>query len=142
MPRHKANVTDFYAQKNKRTKKRQRISGIVYAAHGCLLFACIIFAGIHQHNAARIGWALIVISIISIPTALFHIYTIDHGWEPQRRSQMQQEIYRSSDREYQLIKGHSNQEISEAEMAAAAIVYILLSIVPLILGILKLLRIF
>lgn len=142
MPRHKANVTDFYAKRNEQTKKRWRISGIVYTVHACLLFTCILFAGIHQHDAARIGWALIAMGIVSIPTAIFHIYTIDNAWEPKMRSQLHQELYRSNARDYQYGTEHSTRDVTDAEMAIVAIVYILLSIVPLILGILKLCEIF
>lgn len=110
-------------RKYKLTKKRHRICNTVYGIYAFLFFGCILIGGINQHNSLVVGWILIAMGIISIPVAIFSIYTTKKGWEPQLRS---------------WATDNSNVEI---ETTITTFIFILCSIIPTVLGILKLLTI-
>ena len=122
MARYKAIKTED--RKYKLTKKRHRICNTVYIVYAILFFACILIGGINQHNSVVVGWDLIAMGIISIPVAIFSIYTTKKGWEPQLRAWAQDS---------------SNIEI---EKTIITIIFILCSVIPTVLGILKLFNIF
>ena len=120
MARYKAITSEDGNQKL--TKKRHRICTAVYCIYWLLLFTCILIAGINQHNSLVVGWILIGIGIISIPTATFHTYTTRKGWKPQLRAWADD----NADVELETIM---------------TIVFILFSVIPLLLGALKLFEI-
>jgi TRAP-type C4-dicarboxylate transport system permease small subunit len=122
MARYKAIKTED--RKYKLTKKRHRICNTVYIVYAILFFTCILIGGINQHNSLVVGWDLIAMGIISIPVAMFSIYTTKKGWEPQLRAWAQDS---------------SNIEI---EKTIITIIFILCSVIPTVLGILKLFNIF
>ena len=122
MARYKAIKTED--RKYKLTKKRHRICNTVYIVYVILFFACILIGGINQHNSLVVGWDLIAMGIISIPVAMFSIYTTKKGWEPQLRAWAQDS---------------SNIEI---EKTIITIIFILCSVIPTVLGILKLFNVF
>ena len=122
MARYKAIKTED--RKYKLTKKRHRICNTVYIVYAILFFACILIGGINQHNSLVVGWDLIAMGIISIPVATFSIYTTKKGWQPQLRAWAQDS---------------SNIEI---EKTIIKIILILCSVIPTVLGILKLFNIF
>ena len=121
MARYKAIKTED--RKYKLTKKRHRICNTVYIVYAILFFACILIGGINQHNSLVVGWDLIALGIISIPTAAFHIYTVKKGWEPQLHA---------------WANGDTDVEL---ETAIITIILIVASILPIVLGILKLFEI-
>lgn len=111
-------------RKYKLTKKRHRISNTVYGVYAILFFGCLLIGGINQHDSLVVGWTFIAMGIISIPVVIFRIYTRNQGWEPQLMAWAQES---------------SNIEIEEA---IVTFIIILFSVVPLVLGILKLYEIF
>ena len=117
MARYKA--MKFSDDNQKLTKKRHRICGAVYGIYALLLFVCILIAGINQHNSTVVGCMLIGMGVFSVPIAIFHAYTTRKGWKPQLNAWAE-----------------DNCDIS-LETTIATIIFILLSVVPLILGILK-----
>lgn len=119
--RHK--VIKLEDRKYKLTKKRHRISNTVYGVYAILFFACLLIGGINQNDSLVVGWTLIAMSIISIPIATFCLYTTKKGWEPQLRAW-------ASD--------SSNVEI---EKTIVTFISIICSVIPLVLGILKLIKI-
>ena len=61
-------------------KKREKIRKAVDYTYLILIFSFILICGLNQSNAFIVGWGLIVMGIISIPVAIFHVYTIVMGW--------------------------------------------------------------
>ena len=61
-------------------KKRNNIRKAVDYVYLILSFACILICGLNQSNALIVGWGLIVMGIVTIPIAIFYIYTIVMGW--------------------------------------------------------------
>lgn len=121
MARYKA--IKFEDDKQKLAKKRHRICGVVYGVYVLLLLACISIAGINQHNSMVVGWTLIGMGIVSIPTAIFHTYTTRKGWTSQLRAW-----------------ADTNADVG-LETTIITIVFILFSVAPLLLGVLKLFEI-
>ena len=118
MARHK--VIKPEDRKYKLAKKRHRICNTVYGIYIILYFAILMIGAIDQNNPAFVGWTFIAMGIISIPVVIFRIYTRSQGWEPQLMAWAQES---------------SNIEIEEA---IVTFIIILFSVVPLVLGILKL----
>ena len=61
-------------------KKRNNTRKAVDCVYLILLFACIMICGLNQSNALVVGWGLIIMGVISIPVAIFYLYTIVMGW--------------------------------------------------------------
>ncbi len=61
-------------------KKRDNIRKSFDYCYLILIFACILICGLNQNNALIVGWGLILMGIVSLPAAVFHIYIIIKGW--------------------------------------------------------------
>ena len=105
------------------TKKRHRICNLVYGMYAALIFCCILIGGLRQHDPFVSGWALVAMGIISIPVAIFYVYTTKKSWKPQLRSWT------------------SHNVNLETEATIGTIGFVFCSIFPLALGILRLLEI-
>ena len=61
-------------------KKRRHICLIVDIIYIFLLMTSILIIGINQFNPLFVGYGLIIIGGISIPTTIFHIYITKNKW--------------------------------------------------------------
>jgi hypothetical protein len=61
-------------------QKRRRICALVDGIYVLLLIAGILIGGINQFNLIVVGCDLIVMGLISVPAAIFHIYITKNGW--------------------------------------------------------------
>ena len=63
-------------------KKRERIRKTVDGTYVFLLLLSILICGLNQFNNVIVGWGLIFMGMISIPSAIFHVYIDKKGWQP------------------------------------------------------------
>ncbi|MBQ9744194.1 MAG: hypothetical protein IJW19_03625 [Clostridia bacterium] len=65
-------------------KKRQRLRITVDIIYFVLLIIGVVICGTNQSDNIFIGWAFIVMGILSVPLTVFHIYIEIKGWRPLR----------------------------------------------------------
>ena len=61
--------------------KRAKIHRTVDYVYLSLILTCILVCGLNQSNFAIVGAGLIIMGMISVPVAIFHVYTIIKGWK-------------------------------------------------------------
>ena len=117
-------------------KKRDRIRKTVDGIYMFLLFLGILTCGLNQFNNVIVGWGLILMGLISIPTTIFHIYTDKKGWQPLF-------WYDAPELRQYMSKETRKKDLSEIKFLRAfeTIFLILFSIGFPIMGILKLFEI-
>ena len=114
-------------------KKRNCIRNTVDCIYIFLILLSIVFGGINQNNDTVVGWILIIMGIISIPYAIFHICIYINGWKP---------LFWYDTPEYQfcLKEKEKKEDIIEYKILCVFVIItlILFSIILPILGISKL----
>lgn len=65
-------------------KKRQRLRITVDIIYFVLLIIGVVICGTNQSDNIFIGWAFIVMGILSLPLTAFNIYIEIKGWRPIR----------------------------------------------------------
>ncbi|MBR6650469.1 MAG: hypothetical protein IKL36_03570 [Clostridia bacterium] len=117
-------------------KKRNRILSAVEIIYVSLMLIALIIGGINQSNNTTVGIVLIIMGVISVPTAIFYIYIDIKGWEPPF-------WYDAPDISPYVSKKQKDEDLSKFLFFKAfiTIFLVLLSIGLPILGILKILQI-
>ena len=82
MARYKLIKPQFEKPEITLAKKREHIRRTIDIIYVILMVVGILVCGINQNRDVIVGWGLIVMGLISVPTAVFYVYITIKEWNP------------------------------------------------------------